>query len=105
MPRGPVTESEAGAFAKETDGWNRIGAFPMLDVCFCVTVEEEKERRARGTLRAEVCGIMVGGLGSDSESVSAEPTDWLITRSSWILWQWPWQWQWHSQTSAVLELS
>ena len=71
MPRGPVTESEAGVFAKETDGWNRIGAFPMLDVCFCVTAEEEKERRARGTLLAEVCGIMVGGLGIGARGASS----------------------------------
>ena len=31
----------------------------MLDVCACVIVEEEKERKARGNLCAEVRGIMV----------------------------------------------
>lgn len=64
MPRGPVTESEVGVFWNEVDdGWNLIGAFPMLDVCLCVIVEEVKERMARGNCprRAEMRGIMVWG--------------------------------------------
>src|SRR6266567_8005304 len=36
----------------------------MLDVCLCVIVEEEKERKAMGNLCAEVRGIMVGGIGA-----------------------------------------
>jgi len=50
VPRGPVTEREAGVFVKEMDGWNMIGDFPMLDVCLCVIAEEEKERKVRGIM-------------------------------------------------------
>jgi hypothetical protein len=32
----------------------------MLEVCFSVAVEEEKERKASGILWAEDCGIMAG---------------------------------------------
>jgi len=72
VPRGPVTEScdcdcdcelDVVSFLNEVhDGWNLIGVFPMLEVCLCVIVEEEKVRTARGnctcTLCAEVHEIM-----------------------------------------------
>ncbi len=58
VPSGPVTEREVGVVLKETDGWKLIGAFPMLDVCARVTGEEENERTATPSLRAEACGII-----------------------------------------------
>jgi hypothetical protein len=47
-----------GVDLKETDGWNLIGVFPMLDVCPRVTDEEENGRTATANLRAEVRGII-----------------------------------------------
>jgi hypothetical protein len=47
-----------GVDLKETDGWNLIGVFPMLDVCPRVTGEEENGRTAALNLRAEVRGII-----------------------------------------------
>jgi len=59
VPRGPVTERRVGVESKETEGWNLMGVFPMLDVCARVSVEEEKERKATLSLQGVVCTFIV----------------------------------------------
>jgi len=63
VPSGPVTERRIGVESKETEGWNLMGAFPMLDVCTRVSGEEEKERKAMPSLRADVCAFILNESG------------------------------------------
>jgi len=50
VPSAPVTEREDEVLVKETDGWNFIGVFPILEVCPLTAAEKEKERMATLTL-------------------------------------------------------